>query len=790
MEEKQITLENCSAKLTYDIKNNSFEIQPHQASTPCLKGAIGSLDFDTNSGKKIKVTLQNSQVSVDELPVSDNQGQGRQLSITGKDPNTGIQLTWLINAYFDHPFFVLRLLVTNKSPEVISLLTLNLLEVDPKMGGAVMMDGELDFFEVGWHDWVYSGLRHADQRDVNSFFALKPFVSRMLFNPANKVGKRKGDFWGDNWGILTDQNSALLTGLVSMADQFGMVHADCRACKAVLTLSTMADGVPLEPGETFESEWGYIEWMSLPQLDPMQHYVQAVARQMKPRQLASPPPTMWTHWYYYFEHITQEQFLDNLESADRLRKQVPYEIFQLDGGYYQHWGDYLDWNERFPIGPQAMSARIREKGFMPGLWLAPFVVDPASNVAKQHPDWLVKDKKGKPIKSGFFYSFYGNALDLTQEAVCDHVRTMLDKLAHELGFGFIKTDFVYAGALPGVRQDPKMTRAQAFRRGMEAVREGIGDETLLLGCGCPMGPAIGIVDTMRIGPDTAPHWEPFLWSTQWATPLIRQDRSVGSLRNNIRHTINLSALHRKWWWNDPDCLMVRSDNTYLTREEVRSNVSLIGSNGNLVIHSDNLAKLSPEEIRWASLVTPNLACDGQALDLLQQEMPELYVVNHDSPAGTWVSLVLFNWSDVPADRSVNLADLGFAPGTPLHGFDFWEEKYFTTSAGLLEYKQIPTHGCKLLRFCIADGDPCLVGDTLHTSQGLEITRWDVNEKRLIISTMDLKREAKGNMWLWLPELPTRITIDQGDSLAFSVVNERVVQIPLQFTGQIEVTCHF
>ena len=788
MGDNPITLSSTSAALSYDVHTNSFRLQPHGASTPCLEGIIASLEFRSASGKKGKAALRGGQVTLEQLTTTDCHGTGTQLCLRGRDPQTGITLTLLVNAYPEQPFFILRLLAANTNAETISLLRLNLVEVDPKSGGTVRLGEKLDFFEVGWHDWVYTGLRHAHQKDVNSFFALKNFVRKMLYNPANTVGRGRGDFWGDNWGILTDQESAVLTGLVSMADQFGEVHGCCRPGEAALALSAAADGVPLDSGASFESEWGYLEWMPLLQFDPMQHYVQAVARQMKPRRLPAPPPAMWTHWYYYFEHITQEQFLENLESADRLRKQVPYEIFQLDGGYYQHWGDYLEWNERFPIGPQALSERIRSKGFTPGIWLAPFVVDPRSNVAKAHPDWLVKDKKGNPIKSGYFYDFYGNALDLTQPAVLDHVRTLLDRLAHEFGFGFIKTDFCYAGALPGVRQDPRQTRAQALRHGLEAVRQGIGEETLLLGCGTPMGPAIGIVDTMRIGPDTCPSWAPFLWNTPWSAPLIREDRSIAALRNNIRHTINLSTLHRHWWWNDPDCLMVRSDNTTLTREEVRSNVSLMGSNGNLVIHADNLAKLSEEQLHWAGLLTPNVEADGRALDLLQKEMPEVYVVRHDCPAGKWVTLALFNWSDAPADRSIDLAQLGFPHGTPLHGFDFWEEKYFPVTSATLEFKQVPTHGCKLLRFCVADGEPCLVGDSLHLSQGAEIAGWGVDGKALTIRTMDLGRQAQGGLWLWLPEKPARVADEAGQNLPFTVVGEGVVHVPLQFSGRAVVDC--
>ena len=237
------------------------------------------------------------------------------------------------------------------------------------------------------------------------------------------------------------------------------------------------------------------------------------------------------------------------------------------------------------------------------------------------------------------YDFYGYALDLTQAPVQEHIRSLLSSIAHDWGFGLVKTDFVYAGGLPGVRQNPKMTRAQAFRKGMEAVRQGIGEETFLLGCGYPFGPAVGLVDAMRIGPDTAPNWTPYLWTVKWATPIIKTEKSVGSLRNNIRHTLNLSTFHRKWWWNDPDCLMVRNYDTTLTDEEVKSNLTLIGLSGGLMIDSDDLTRLSEERQSWVSLLTPVLStAGGRPLDLLENEMAGLYDLPVKTPWGEWRDL--------------------------------------------------------------------------------------------------------------------------------------------------------
>ena len=202
--------------------------------------------------------------------------------------------------------------------------------------------------------------------------------------------------------------------------------------------------------------------------------------------------------------------------------------------------------------------------------------------------------------SGFFWDFFGNSLDPSNPEVLDWVRELMSTVVHEWGFTFVKTDFTYPG-LSGCGRYPKLTRAQAYRKGMEAIREGIGEKAFLLGCGSPYRPCIGLVDAMRVGPDTAPNWNPYLWK-KWAAPFIKGETGNGSLRNNIRQTLNMSCLHGRWWWSDPDCLMVRDYDTTLNDDEIRSSVTLIGITSGLVINSDDLTRLSASRQRLVALL--------------------------------------------------------------------------------------------------------------------------------------------------------------------------------------------
>jgi alpha-galactosidase len=380
------------------------------------------------------------------------------------------------------------------------------------------------------------------------------------------------------------------------------------------------------------------------------------------------------------------------------------------------------------------------------------------------------------------------ALDASHPAVLEHLRTLVDTLVHQYGYGMLKVDFLYAGALPGIRHNPKLTRAEVLRLGLEAIRQGAGEETFLLGCGCPFGPAIGVVDAMRIGPDTAPSWEPYFNWLPWAGPLIKREPSMPSLRNAIRHTLNLSTLHQRWWWNDPDCLLVRDEQSRLTSSEVHSAVTMVGLSGGMLISSDDLRQLTPGRLRWISLLIPNLGLRGLPLNWLEHEMPRVYQVKLEQDGQAWQLVALFNWNDHPADCWLRFSELGYAPGAALHVFDFWGGHYKRLTEPQVMFSGIPTHGCKLLRVCEVRAEPTLVGDTLHISQGAEMASMRIVDGSLVLETVNMGRRAEGDLWFWLPN-PPKLAICNGEQVKVEEKREGIYTMHVRFESKarVEVT---
>ncbi len=744
----ELILSNDYIRLIYDKSKARFHLGFPEDSPLIINSRI-SVVLSIN-GKKTVICDTPVPGDHTEKPLQDVHGTGRQVNIV-RNTGSGFPISILFNIYNDKPFILARITVSNTTSETVSLNELRLLDASAESEGSVEFpEGRSapDFLKVGWHDWCYTGLRRAHQREIHTLIG--HYVGQMYFNPTTPSPWRRGDFWGEGWGILAGRDQAVVTGFVSMADQFGQVHAVCGKKSSSLSLIAQADGVLLEPGESFQSEWGYVQFVRLPDRNPADEYVRAAARQMNARNPETPPPAKWTHWYHYFHNITEDLFIANLDVIDRIRDVLPFKTVQLDDGYQSAWGDWYSCNEKFPQGLKYLADRISSKNFTPGLWVAPFVADPKSKLAREHPDWLLTGRNGKPIVSGFFWDFFGHSLDATNPAVLDWLRELMHTIVYRWGFKFVKTDFVYAGALPGNRFNPKLTRAQTFRRGMQAIREGLGDDTFLLGCGCPFGPAVGIVDAIRVGPDTAPNWTPYLWNMQWAGPFIKHEKGIGSLRNNIRQTLNLSVLHDRWWCNDPDCLMVRDFDTNLNDEEIRSNVSIIGLNGGLVINSDDLTRLSSERQKLASLLVPILSSNAQPLDLLEKEMAELYDLEMHRPWQDWHVTAVFNWGDRNTERTLDLKKLALDADKPFHVFDFWNRTYRLHAGSALELGEVAPHGCRLLRVSPHDGAPRIIGSTLHITQGGEISEMKAEKGMLGFTVSDLGRTVEGDVWLWIP----------------------------------------
>ena len=118
-------------------------------------------------------------------------------------------------------------------------------------------------------------------------------------------------------------------------------------------------------------------------------------------------PTGWCSWYYYYTRVKQQDIVENIETA--AGRGVNWTYFVLDDGYQTAVGDWLSINEKFSGGLKAIAEKAKTAGFVPGIWMAPFFALAKSKLFKEHPDWFLKDEKGKPVWAGTLYGAFSAA---------------------------------------------------------------------------------------------------------------------------------------------------------------------------------------------------------------------------------------------------------------------------------------------------------------------------------------------------------------------------------------------
>jgi alpha-galactosidase len=273
-----------------------------------------------------------------------------------------------------------------------------------------------------------------------------------------------------------------------------------------------------------------------------------------------PPPTVWCSWYRYFEEVTADDVLEAVQALDA--HELDVDVVQVDDGWSPGLGEGLRPSERFGSLARVVD-EVRSTGRRAGVWLAPFLVGADTTLARAHPDWLVG-----PAGRNWGQQLLG--LDLThpgvQDLLADAVRRVLD-----LGVDYLKLDFLYAGAVPGRRHED-LDPVAAYRAGLALVREVAGPDVYLVGCGAPILPSVGLVDAMRVSPDTFHEGG--------------EDGSTG-----LRGLVPLAA--RAWqqgrlWVNDPDCVVARP--SYSQRERWAAAARRFGG---LRSFSDRVADLDP-----------------------------------------------------------------------------------------------------------------------------------------------------------------------------------------------------
>ncbi len=491
-----------------------------------------------------------------------------------------------ISARLEHAFggAIVRATVANRGADPVRL-TYALFEVSTGFAPSA----PARFFKHGYQSWSASAGDDVGGSQRNHPRDTAVFILRLMHQsePTRPPEFREADA-SELFTIVESRGAAerVLAGFIGAATSLSTLSV---SSPEKIFARAILDDVTLAPGAHRELDPLFIAAADESAARLAARWAELTGRWMNAR-VSAPFQRGWCSWYHYFDAITEDALRANIKSLAAMRSEFPLDVIQLDDGFQSALGDWDTTNAKFPGGLKKIGGEIRAAGFKAGLWTAPFLAARDSRLMIEHPDWFITHaESGEPVRAGYNANWtksndaFAYALDASNPAFLAHLRDLFARLTGEFGYSYLKLDFLYAAAAPGRRHDPNLTRGETIRHGLEAIRSGAGDDAFILGCGCPIGQAIGVVDGMRIGPDVSPFWG--------STASGAGDPSTVHALDAI---IARSFMHRRLWLNDPDCLMLRARETRLSADERAALAATIVASGGMLLISDDMSILDAE----------------------------------------------------------------------------------------------------------------------------------------------------------------------------------------------------
>ncbi len=193
--------------------------------------------------------------------------------------------------------------------------------------------------------------------------------------------------------------------------------------------------VRLAPGESYEGP--ALHFVHGDGLDEAAHRVHTWVRCLPSAPGPERPVTLNVWEAVHFDHSLPTL----LALADEAAR-IGVERYVLDDGWFgarrddsAGLGDWVVSDEAWPQGLHPLTDHVTALGMQFGLWFEPEMINPDSETARSHPEWVLSTREDLPLPWR-----HQQVIDLTNPEAWEHVRSQMDALLTEYPISYIKWD--------------------------------------------------------------------------------------------------------------------------------------------------------------------------------------------------------------------------------------------------------------------------------------------------------------------------------------------------------------
>ena len=626
-------------------------------------------------------------------------GKGKEILFTHEDGSrTSLQI------FEGASFAALHTSVHNSTKEALKLQSLDVLDMDISLGDRKLVSygtGGLKNTPAGPGSYAFHV--HADPETRNGVVAAWLTHERGI-------------------GVLLPHAASGKTSLKAKLD-FGLYQVN--------------------PGATRQTDTLLIGYFDDARIG-LELYASAVASHYDIR--LKPKPGVYCTWYHGGAS-NEKQIAANTEFAAGNLKPFGLGVMQIDDKWqaplpkgFKHSGKipktgpikvFVDTQGNYPSGMAHTAKAITSCGMTAGIWFMPF----AGNFRNPYfdPAVFAKNPDGTPFHDA---RWSGTCIDASHPKGLKFIYDRTKRI-YDWGYRYFKIDGMHTG-IPSNNiyvhtayrdqnlgkaklHDPNTTHAQAYRKALAAVRRAAPD-AFILGCNVSqnmisMGPAFGMIDAMRIGPDNGSAGR----------------GSWGAVTKGAWHGTNLYFLNGRIWHNDPDPVYVRKSNPI---EMARWMCSWLAVTGSMHTSSMQYATLPADRLDILKRCLPGHTLPARPADLFETDKPRIWLVRNER-----MDLIgLFNWQHKEeASITYDLKKLGLDKSKTYIAFDYWKNRLSSTIKGSLS-QTLPGATCRILALKPESDHPQLISTSRHITQGLI----DVLEENWAGMTLSGESRVVGN----------------------------------------------